>query len=205
MFSTSNDNALAAEWARSLQNGSNADEDINDERKMTMVGPGGFTAVWYKEWFRKWYYNQCKFTFFYLCGHNLFLGTNYLFSFLIVFIYSWVSSFVIPLASFVVISLFSVSSSSVPSSLSSLFFIFFFIYSLIIFGYLVLVFSNQYEDSLGEGTEPKGYKYSQNPSREWVGRGREYRNKYWKNGVSLSRQKTRKEKKSNKTRKKKKK
>ena len=66
LFSTSNDNALAGEWARLIQNGSNADEDINDERTMTMVGPGGFTAVWYKEWFRKWYYNQCKFSFFYL-------------------------------------------------------------------------------------------------------------------------------------------
>ena len=142
LFSTSNDNALAAEWARLIQNGSNADEDINDERTMTMVGPGGFTAVWYKEWFRKWYYNQCKFTFFYLCGHNLFLGTNYLFSFLIVFIYSWVSSLVIPLASFVVISLFSVSSSSVPSYLSSLFFIFFFY---IFFNYIWIFSINIFE------------------------------------------------------------
>ena len=71
--------------------------------------------------------------------------------------------------------------------------------------YLALQFSNQYEESLGKGTEPKGYKHSQNTSEEWIGRGQEYRHKNWKKGVSLSRQKTRKEKKSNKTRKKKKK
>ena len=57
---------------------------------------------------------------------------------------------------------------------------------------------------LGRASDPNDFKWSQNMSVETTGCGKENRRNNCKRDVSLIRQKTRKEKKSNKTRNKKK-
>ena len=56
-----------------------------------------------------------------------------------------------------------------------------------VFEYLALEFSNQYKESSGKGKEPKDH----NVPGESVGREQEYHPESWKQGVSLSRKKTR--------------
>ena len=147
--------------------------------------------------------------FFLFCGHSCYSTcTNCSFSFLVLFIIHGCLLLLFSSSSFFVIFLYRHFLYIVNFCIVNLFILIWITqnatHNTNFLWYLALQFSNQYEESLGKGTEPKGYKHSQNTSEEWIGRGQEYRHKNWKKGVSLSRQKTRKEKKSNKTIKKKK-